>query len=228
MLLVVCLAAPACKGNDDAAPAPRAEQPPVERPAVQPAAALPAGFPLPETASRKLVRSQSRLSMQVWEYEYRDLAASAAAQQLATGFQQPAFELEDARETGGVHRLLVKHAGRSYAIAAGTTDGRTTVTIRAFPEAGPTTTPPPPAYPQAFPFLAGGTSSHAPQGAELRIAYPQDASDIELAMIVAAQRAGWECTGGDRKPVSCTKAATRVSFTTQPAPGGSLVVVSAR
>lgn len=232
-VLAVTLSSGACKDNDadEAAPVKptaKVEARPETKPEVQATVSLPADFPLPATAGRKLVRFHDRLSMTTWQYDYPDLAPADVIAKLRAGMTMPAFAVGEATSDGAIEHLFATHGGRQYAIAAARTGAITALTIRSFPEAGPTTTPAPPIYPTKFPFLAGGTASHARDGNELKIAYQTAAADVELALVLAARRGGWQCTGGHGKPTTCTQNATTVAFTTQDVPGGSLLSVSTR
>ncbi len=229
VVLVVMLSSAACKDTDADPPAPVKPTAKVEaKPEVQATVSLPADFPLPATAGRKLARFHDRLSMTTWQYDYSDLAPADVIAKLRSGMTVPAFAVGEATSDGDVEHLFATHGGRQYAMAATRTGNVTALTIRSFPEAGPTTTPAPPIYPTKFPFLAGGTASHARDGNELKIAYQTAAADVELALVLAARRGGWQCTGGHGKPTTCTQNATTVAFTTQDVPGGSLLSVSTR
>jgi hypothetical protein len=219
-LLYVLLLAFACKG-DDAAPA-KAPVKQHEVQAVVPVEHLPAHFPLPASATRKLVRSSSKIAMTVWEYEYRDLDAKAAVKKIEDGMTAAKYTV-DSKSDGEV---VGSFDGKTYAVAASAKDAVTYVTIRSFPQSGPVTLPAPSSYPAKFPFVAGGTASYEAEGSQLRVAYTQDAKDIEAAMVFAAKAAGWTCTGTGT--VTCTREKSSVTFTTEAAPGGSLLVVSSR
>ncbi len=216
-LAVAVLLLTACKGHDKAEPA--KESAPAARAEVKPAEPLPSHFPLPVSPTRTLVRSSSRLTMAVWEYEYKDLAAADATKQIESGMTTAGYQPAAQPLTGSKD-------GHTYAVTVRAHDGVTSVAIRAFPEAGPTTLAAPPTYPSSFPFLAGGTASNAPDGGRLRIAYQSDPSDIETAMVLAATSAGWQCTGTGN--VRCAKDKASVSFMTEPAPSGSVLIVSVR
>ena len=222
--MVVLLLSFACKGDDSETAKPEAAKP--TAPEVQPAEALPGSFPLPATSGRRLVRSSAKIAMTVWEYEYTDLDVASAIKRLATALPEAGYTVTSTSTEGDTHTVGANHGGRTYAVATRPHEGRTAVAIRSFPESGPTTLPAPSSYPTKFPFLAGGTASHAKDGAELRVAYQQEPKDVEVAMVLAAKSAGWECKGTGS--VVCTKEKSTVSFVTQPAPGGSLLVVSAR
>ena len=223
-MFVLVLSLAACKGEDDAKPATTAAT--TQRPAVEAVEPLPGSFPLPETASRRLVRSSAKLAMTVWEYEYTDLAVPAAIKRLESALPQAGYTVTSTSITGDTHTIIANHGGRTYAVGTRPHQGMTAIAIRSFPESGPTTLPAPSSYPTKFPFIAGGTASHAKDGAELRVAYQQDPKDVEFAMVLAAQRAGWVCKGTGS--VTCIKDKSTVAFKTEAAPGGSLLVVSAR
>ena len=226
-IVVLLLGLAACKGGDDTETAKPETKPVTPRPTdVAAAEPLPGSFPLPETASRRLTRSSAKIAMTVWEYEYTDLDVPAAIKRLESALPEAGYTVTNKSTTGDTHTIFATHGGRSYAVGIRPHEGRTQVAIRSFPESGPTTLPAPSSYPTKFPFLAGGTASHAKDGAELRVAYQQDAKDVEIAMVLAAQSAGWECKGTGS--VTCTKDKATVAFKTEAAPGGSLLVVSAR
>jgi len=210
-----------CKG-DDAEPAKKAPAAEHEVQTVVPVEHLPAHFPLPASATRKLVRSSAKIAMTVWEYEYRDLDVKAALKQIEDGMTAAKYTIASKSDDD----VVGSFDGKTYAVAVGAKSGATSLTIRAFPQSGPMTLPAPASYPAKFPFVAGGTASYAAQGAQLRVAYTQDANDVEAAMVFAAKADGWTCTG--RGTVTCTKAQSSVTFSTEAAPGGSLLVVSSR
>ena len=214
-LAVAVLLLAACKGNDKA---PKAEpSAPATRPEVKAEAPLPSHFPLP-AGKHALVRSASRLDMNVWEYEYADAVADAA-KQIADGMQKAGYKVEATGE-----QVVGTYEGRTYDVLA---RGKpTTVAIRSFPEAGPATLGAPPSYPTTFPFVAGGTASNTPDGDRLHVAYQLEAGDVESAMRLAAKTAGWTCNGSPQ--VTCKKDKTTVTFTTEPAPNGSVLVVSVK
>jgi len=224
VLVVLGLAGGACK-DDVPAPAATHEPPAKQAPApaeVQATVSLPATFPLPADG-RTLVRFADKLAMTTWEYAYASRSPDALLATIKAGMQPPAFTLEDA-PAGSV---VATHGGRRYAVTTRADGDRTLATVRAYPEAGPPTTPPPAAYPVAFPFVAGGTASHAQDGGALRVAYQSDPSDLRTATRVAAQAAGWQCDAGTAK-TACAKGARTVTFSVEPASGGSVLVVSAR
>lgn len=227
VIVLALLALLACKGSSSDEPAATATAT-TPAPPPQPDAAaqepLPGDFPLPAGAS--LVRAHKRVTMLVWEYALPQLAAPDAARQLEDGLRAAAWSVATTETAGDTRKLTATHGGRLYAVAVAPAARGSTVTIHSFPEGGPTTLNAPPSYPTTFPFLAGGTASHAPDGEQLKIAYQSDPRDIELAMLLAAGAAGWTCTGTGT--VTCTKDKANVTFTTERARGGSLLVVSAR
>jgi hypothetical protein len=182
---------------------------------------LPADFPLPDSPTKQLVRAQKRLTMFVWEYALPDLSAGDAKKQIEDAMRAKAWTIAES----DADHITATAGGRMYAVAFAPAQPGSTLAIRSFPESGPTTLTAPTSYPTKFPFLAGGTASNGPDGSKLTIAYQSDARDIELAMIVAAESGGWKCTGAGR--VTCTKDKANVTFSTEPARGGSLLVVSA-
>lgn len=214
----------ACKG-EDTKPAPSAPAKTAST-EVKPVAALPASFPLPGSPTRKLVRSTEKLGMIVWEYEYGDLQAAIVAQQVADALPAAGYTGARASVDGQTHRVVASRDGKTYTVdVRARAGGITSLAVRAYAESGPTTlSAPQRGYPEAFPFLAGGTASHAPAGGKLRIAYQQDATDVESAIVLAAERAGWACEGSGE--VRCTRGEQRVTFATQAAPGGSLLHVA--
>ena len=231
LIVPVLLALAACKGKSDSKssstdqPALRESKtvtPAPQLPEQPPAEALPSDFPLPASSKKQLVRSHKRLTMLVWEYELRDVAAKDAAKQIEDGMRAAAWTIvrSDASHT------MATSGGRMYVVGVEPVREGSKVVIRSFPEAGPSTLNAPTTYPSKFPFLAGGTASQAPDGAKLTIAYQSDARDIELAMMIAAEAAGWTCTGVGT--VTCTKDKSNVTFTTEQVRGGALLVVSAR
>ena len=232
LIVPVLLALVACKGKSDSKSsssdqpaAPRESKtatPPPQLPDQPPAEALPSDFPLPDSSKKQLVRSHKRLTMLVWEYELPDVAAKDAAKQIEDGMRAASWTIASSDPS----RITATYDGRMYAVGVGPARDGSKVVIRSFPETGPTTLNAPTSYPSRFPFLAGGTASHAPDGTKLSIAYQSDARDIELAMVVAAEAAGWTCTGAGT--VTCTKDKANVTFTTEQARGGALLVVSAR
>jgi hypothetical protein len=227
VIVPAVLALVACKGKPESSEKAAVKPPPPKSaPAVQPAVGLPSHFPLPDVPGKKLVRSSSRLTMVVWEYELGKLAPAEALAKIEAGMRAAAYNVEGTQQEGDTRHLLASFDGRQYAVLAAAREGITTLAIRSFPEAGPTTLPAPSSYPTTFPFLAGGTASHAPDGAKLQVAYQSDATDIELAMLLAAKSAGWQCTGTGT--VTCTKDRANVSFQTEAVPNGSLLVVSSR
>ena len=218
LVLLPLVVVAACKGDD------RTDGKPSAAPAsVTEAVPLPAGFPLPASSTRKLVRSSSKLGMTVWEYEYADRDAAALTKQLADGLPPAGYAIASATAAD----IMASRDGETYAIGVRPRDTGATLAIRAFAESGPATLPAPQRYPAAFPFLAGGTTSHAPDGGQLRIAYQQDPRDLETAMVLAANRAGWTCKGsGD---VTCVRGdGETVAFTTRSSPGGSVLLVTLR
>ena len=219
--LLFALCTVACKGGDSDVASKKVEtQKPVAE--VKPVEQLPDGFPLPDSPKRKLVRSVSRITASVWEYEYPDLTADAIAKTIDGSMRALVFTM---RESDAQH-ILASQGGHTYDVGIAAVGAGSRLTIRAFPDAGPLTLNAPPSYPTSFPFLAGGTAGHAPDGAQLRVAYQLDAKDVEAAMLLAATTAGWTCTGAGT--LTCSKDAATVTFTTESAPGGSLLVVSAR
>ena len=229
-MLCVLFALAACKG-DKAAPKPAStDEPKASGPTAPPELpvvedVLPVDFPLPDSPNKKLVRAQKKLTMTVWEYLFPDVSAGNARIKISGGMRNEAWELESIETADNTHSITAIHDGRLYAVAITPADAGSRVTIRSFPEAGPTTLNAPASYPTNFPFLAGGTASHAPDGSKLTIAYQSDPRDIEQAMIVAAKAAGWACKGTGT--VTCTQDKSNVTFTTEEARGGSLLVVSA-
>jgi hypothetical protein len=228
-MLCLVLALSGCKGDKEA-PKPKAsdtqasrETAPPELPQVE--EVLPADFPLPDSPGKKLVRAQKKLTMTVWEYLLPDVSAANARMKISEGLRSAEWEIESIETADNTHSITAINDGRLYAVAVTPADAGSRVTIRSFPEAGPTTLNAPASYPTRFPFLAGGTASHAPDGAKLTIAYQSDPRDIEQAMIVAAKAAGWTCKGTGS--VTCTQDKSNVTFTTEEARGGSLLVVSA-
>jgi hypothetical protein len=226
--MFVLLALVACKGDKESpkpastdTPATQTAQP--ELPVVD--EVLPADFPLPDSAAKKLVRAQKKLTMTVWEYLLPDVTAAQARIKISEGMRAAAWDVDGIETADNTHSIAATHDGRLYAVAITPAEAGSRVTIRSFPEAGPTTLNAPTSYPTKFPFLAGGTASHAPDGARLTIAYQSDPRDIEQAMIVAAKAAGWTCKGTGS--VTCTQDKSNVTFTTEEARGGSLLVVSA-
>src|SRR5688572_12972633 len=180
--LVVLLLLAACKGDEDSEPA-KPKLP--ETQSVVPEEALPSHFPLPESKTRKLVRSSSKIAMSVWEYEYKDIDEKQLATRLESAMNAAKYAV-----TSTPGEIIGTFEGRTYAVALRSANGAAYATIRSFPASGPTTLPAPSSYPAKFPFVAGGTASYAPSGSQLRIAYTQDAKDIETAMIYAAKSAG--------------------------------------
>ncbi|MDQ3338292.1 MAG: hypothetical protein M4D80_24260 [Myxococcota bacterium] len=222
MLFLVLLAF-ACKDDNEQ----QATKPPPspKLPEVVTEDVLPAEFPLPASSTKKLVRAQKKLTMLVWEYALPDVSAADATKSITDGMRSNGWSLASNETVAGTQKLTATHNGRMYAVAIAPAAKGSSVAIRSFPEAGPTTLNAPASYPTKFPFLAGGTASHAPDGARLTIAYQSDPRDIEHAMVVAAVAAGWTCTGTGN--VTCTKEKSNVTFTTEEARGGSLLVVSA-
>ena len=221
-LLALSLALAGCKGSDsksEPAPAPtKSNEQARTKPTLPPTEeVLPSEFPLP-AGQNKLVRAHKKLTMLVWEYAYPDLAPAEAQKRIVDEMILRGWTV--AKQDP----IRASHAGRLYVVTTAASDKGSVLTIRSFPEAGPTTLNAPTSYPSKFPFLAGGTSSHAPDGAKLTVAYQSDPRDIEQAMIVAAEGAGWTCTGTGS--VTCTQGKSRVTFTTEAATGGSLLVVS--
>lgn len=225
-LLALSVALAGCKGSESksepkAAPAKPSDTarakpklPPTEE-------VLPSEFPLP-SAQNKLVRAHKKLTMLVWEYAYPALAPADARKQILDGMVDRGFTMEKQDLTAGPFRA--HRDSRLYVVSIAPAGTGTALTIRSFPDAGPTTLNAPTSYPTKFPFLAGGTASHAPDGAKLTVAYQSDPRDIEQAMIVAAEAAGWTCSGTGS--VTCTQGKSRVTFTTEAASGGSLLVVN--
>lgn len=228
LIVPVLLTLVACKGSADESKATKDRA--ARRATVTPQPTLPhdevlpTDFPLPASSQKKLVRAQKKLTMLVWEYALPDVAPHDAAKHIEDAMRA-GWSIGDIERAGTTTHLTATHGGRLYAVAVSPAEPGSSVAIRSFPETGPTTLNAPTSYPTKFPFLAGGTASHAPDGAKLTVAYQSDARDIEHAMIVAARAAGWQCSGTGT--VTCTKDTSNVTFKTEPARGGSLLVVSA-
>jgi hypothetical protein len=214
----------ACKGDEQpaSAPAPTAVRARPAPPDAALVAELPEGFPLPTSPTRRLVRASARLPMQIWEYEYDELAPADAIKQLLDGLIAASYKIGESRRDG----FAATRDGTTYRVSAAARGRGAALTLRALPEAGPTVLPAPAGYPTSFPFVGGGTAAHAPEGGALQVAYQLAPADLELVTMLAGQAAGWQCAGSGK--VTCTKDAARVTFSTQAAPDGSILVVETR